>query len=203
LVASVSDVLSRYKLTRHLHPLQAEGYTLIKAIDTDVSLVEVIRSNVDILIDTTGFKIDVFKQKIFTIFRGDPQKLLTLSLVSFGFKHGIPLDADTVFDIRLLQNPFYEDDLRSLTGLDIPVIDYVKAQPLFQAFFDQFYAAASLTLQTLLSQKRTYYELAVGCTGGRHRSVVMVESLAHFIKQDGRFDVFVHHRDLSKLLLDE
>lgn len=203
LVASLPDILSRYKLTRHLHPLQAEGYTLAKAIDTDLSLVEAIRPDVNDLVDTTGMKVSFFKEKLFSLFRHTPEKVMTVSLVSFGFKHGLPMDADMVMDVRVLDNPFHHETLRSLSGLDTKIIDFVQQQTMFQTLIHQVQTNLQGYLDVVIQQGRHYYEFSVGCTGGRHRSVVFVETLAKALRNDPRLDVLVYHRDIDKFMNQE
>ena len=203
LVASLPDILSRYKLTRHLHPLQAEGYTLAKAIDTDLSLVEAIRPDVNDLVDTTGMKVTFFKEKLFSLFRHTPEKVMTVSLVSFGFKHGLPMDADMVMDVRVLDNPFHHEALRSLSGLDTKIIDFVERQAMFQTLIHQVQSNLHGYLDVVIQQGRHYYEFSVGCTGGRHRSVVFVETLAKALRNDPRLDVLVYHRDIDKFMNQE
>lgn len=202
LVASLPDILSRYKLTRHLHPLQAEGYTLAKAIDTDLSLVEAIRPDVDSLIDTSGMKTVNFKEKVFSLF-GHLRQPIRVSFVSFGFKHGIPMDADMVLDVRVLDNPYHVQSLRALSGRDAPIKEFVEQQPSYQTLLKGVTVNLKLYVQWLIEQKRHHYEFAVGCTGGRHRSVVFVEGLAKALGEDDRIDVHVYHRDLDKFVLEE
>ncbi len=202
LVASLPDILSRYKLTRHLHPLQAEGYTLAKAIDTDLSLVEAIRPDVDMLLDTTGMKPIIFKEKLFSLFQLNAHAI-RLSLVSFGFKHGIPMDADTVLDVRVLDNPFHHEHLRKLSGLDEPIQTFVQQQAMFQTMLQSVETSLSTYIDWLVAQKRHYYECAIGCTGGRHRSVVFVEALCLALQKDPRIDVHIYHRDIDKYINDE
>ena len=203
LVASLPDILSRYKLTRHLHPLQAEGHTLAKAIDTDLSLVEAIRPDIDDLFDTTAMKVSFFKEKLLHLFRQNPTKTMNVSLVSFGFKHGLPMDADMVFDVRILDNPFHVASLKMLSGLDEKIIDFVQTQPLFQSLMKRVEKDFLQYLTSVIEQKRHYYEFAIGCTGGRHRSVVFVEHLASILKQDPRLDVTIYHRDIDKFVNQE
>lgn len=203
LVASLPDILSRYKLTRHLHPLQAEGYTLAKAIDTDLSLVEAIRPDINDLFDTTGMKVSFFKDKLIHLFQQNPAKLMTISLVSFGFKHGLPMDADMVFDVRILENPFHVEALKLLSGQDEKIITFVETQPLFQSLMQRVEVDFLQYINAVIRQKRHYYEFAIGCTGGRHRSVVFVEHLAKRLAADTRLDVTIYHRDIDKFVNQE
>lgn len=197
LVAKENDLVLRYKLTRHIHPLQTEGYTLLQAIQRDQGLVESLRNQVDVMIDSTGFSVTHFRQQLIATFNASKHHL-TLGIVSFGFKHGIPLDADFVFDLRVLDNPFYQKELKGLTGLDQPVIDFVKNQPLYQALLTQANQYFSLIIPRLLKEERPFYEIGVGCTGGRHRSVVFSQALGDVLKQQFPVGILMIHRDIQK-----
>ena len=199
LIASVQDLLSRYKLTRHLHPLQAEGYTLTRAIDLDLSLADALRPFVDILIDTTSLTVKNFRQKLYGRFSTSHQKSMMVSFVTFGFKHGIPTDADMVFDVRVIPNPFYVEDLKPLSGMDQPVIDYVFAQKSYQTLFDSARSHLSNYLALLIAEGRPSYEVAIGCTGGRHRSVVFATELAKALMTSLNVATLITHRDLDKM----
>jgi RNase adapter protein RapZ len=199
LVASVQDLLSRYKLTRHLHPLQAEGYTLTRAIDLDLSLVESIKPSIDTLIDSSHLTAKNFRQKLMARFSSTSHKAITVSLVTFGFKHGVPIDADTVFDVRAILNPFYELTLRSLSGLDQPVQTFVKDQPSYQTLFKSALSHIQNYLALLILEGRPSYEVAIGCTGGRHRSVVFATALAEALSTSMDVSVVITHRDIEKM----
>jgi len=197
LVASETDLLSRYKLTRHLHPMQAQGLSLGEAIQNDVKLVEEIRPFISVLIDNSGFTVTQFRQRLFSMFKQTTPHL-TMGIITFGFKHGIPVDADMVLDLRLLKNPFYEPELKTLTGLDTPVKDYVTQQPLYDALLKQTQGYLALVIPQLLLEKRPFYTIAIGCTGGRHRSIVFAEALAPFIQQTFQIGTMLLHRDVHK-----
>lgn len=199
LVASVQDLLSRYKLTRHLHPLQSEGYTLTRAIDLDLSLVESIKPSIDTLIDSSHLTAKNFRQKLMARFSSTSHKAITVSLVTFGFKHGVPIDADTVFDVRAIPNPFYETSLRSLSGLDQPVQTFVKDQPSYQTLFKSSLLHIQNYLALLILEGRPSYEIAIGCTGGRHRSVVFASALAEVLTTTMDVSVVITHRDIEKM----
>jgi UPF0042 nucleotide-binding protein len=123
--------------------------------------------------------------------------------VSFGFKHGLPMDADMVMDVRVLDNPFHHEQLRSLSGLDTKIIDFVQQQAMFQTLIHQVQSNLQSYLDVVIQQGRHYYEFSVGCTGGRHRSVVFVETLARALRNDPRLDVLVYHRDIDKFMNQE
>lgn len=199
LVASVQDLLSRYKLTRHLHPLQAEGYTLTRAIDLDLSLVESIKPSIDKLIDSSQLSPKNFRQKLMARFSSTSHKAMTVSFVTFGFKHGVPIDADTVFDVRAIPNPFYEQSLRSLSGLDQPVQTFVKDQPSYQTLLKSALTHIENYLALIMLEGRPSYEIAIGCTGGRHRSVVFAVALAEALTISMDVGVVITHRDIEKM----
>lgn len=199
LVASVQDLLSRYKLTRHLHPLQAEGYTLTRAIDLDLSLVESIKPSIDTLIDSSHLSSKNFRQKLMARFSSVSHKAMTVSFVTFGFKHGVPLDADTVFDVRAIPNPYYEEPLRSLSGLDKPVQSFVMSQSSYQTLFQSALAHIQSYLTLLIQEGRPSYEIAIGCTGGRHRSVVFAVALAEALTASIDITAVITHRDIDKM----
>jgi UPF0042 nucleotide-binding protein len=200
LVASVQDLLSRYKLTRHLHPLQAEGYTLTRAIDLDLSLVESIKPSIDTLIDSSELSAKNFRQKLMSRFSSMQHKVLTVSFVTFGFKHGVPIDADTVLDVRVIPNPFYEPTLKSLSGLDEPVRTYVESQEAYQVLLQSAIQLIKNQLIYVIKEGRPSYEIAIGCTGGRHRSVVFAHALADALSTTLDIGVRVMHRDLEKMI---
>jgi RNase adapter protein RapZ len=197
LVASETDLLSRYKLTRHLHPMQAQGLSLSEAMANDIKLVNEIRPYVSVLIDNTGFSVTQFRQKLLNLFKSDAPHL-TVGLISFGFKHGIPVDADMVLDLRLLKNPFYESELRMLTGLDAPVRDYVQQQSLFLTLLTNAQTYLASVVPQLIQEKRPFYTIAIGCTGGRHRSIVFAEALAPYIQKTFQVGTMILHRDVQK-----
>ena len=197
LIAKEMDLVSRYKLTRHLHPLQTEGFTLLQAIQRDQSLVESLRTQVDIMFDSTGFSVTQFRQQLMAMFSAN-QSHLTIGLVSFGFKHGIPLDADFVFDLRLLDNPYHQPSLKTLSGLDKPVIEFVQSQKMFQQLLHQALQYLQVAIPQLIKEERSFYEIAIGCTGGRHRSVVFAQALGENLKAQYPLGILMIHRDIQK-----
>jgi RNase adapter protein RapZ len=197
LVANETDLMSRYKLTRHIHPLQSEGYTLVQAIQRDMTLVNTIRPSISMLLDTSNMSVTNFRQRLISMF-SEGKSNLTLGLVTFGFKHGLPLDADFVFDLRLLQNPFYEEHLKALTGLDDAVIQFVESQPLYQQLLQQAIAYMQVVIPQLLKEERPFYEIAIGCTGGKHRSVVFAKALGKALASQFPIGILTIHRDLHK-----
>lgn len=197
LIAKESELVSRYKLTRHIHPLQTEGYTLLQAIQRDQALVDQLRPQVDIMFDSTGNSVMHFRQQLIASFNQNKHHL-TLGLVSFGFKHGMPLDADFVFDLRVLDNPYYKPNLKNLSGLDQPVVDFVKSQPMFAELLKHAVNYLEVMIPQLLKEERPFYEIAIGCTGGRHRSVVFSQALGEMLKTKFPVGILTIHRDIQK-----
>jgi len=198
LVANENDLISRYKLTRHIHPLQAQGYTLAQAIHRDQQLVDEIRPSISYLFDTSNLSVTSFRQRLVNTFN-QSKPHLTLGLVSFGFKHGLPIDADFVFDLRLLQNPYYDEQLKHLTGLEQAVIEFVENQPRFQQLLEQAVVYLKLVIPELMKEERAFYEIAIGCTGGKHRSVVFANALAKRLIAIFPVGVMTIHRDIEKV----
>jgi UPF0042 nucleotide-binding protein len=197
LIAKENELVSRYKLTRHLHPLQSEGYTLLQAIQRDQALVDQLRPQIDIMFDSTGYSVMHFRQQLIASFNQSKHHL-TIGLVSFGFKHGIPLDADFVFDLRVLDNPYYKANLKHLSGLDQPVVEFVKGQTMFADLLKHAFNYFEVVIPQLLKEERPFYEIAIGCTGGRHRSVVFTQALGDLLKSKFSVGILTIHRDIQK-----
>jgi UPF0042 nucleotide-binding protein len=197
LIATESELVSRYKLTRHVHPLQTEGFTLVQAIQADQGLVSKLRNQVDFMFDSTGYSVMHLRQQLIATFNQNKPHL-TIGLVSFGFKHGIPLDADFVFDLRVLTNPYYVPELKNLTGRDQPVIDFVKGQKMFASLLTHAVGYLDIVIPQLLKEERPFYEIAIGCTGGRHRSVVFTQAIGDMLKAKFPVSILTIHRDIQK-----
>jgi RNase adapter protein RapZ len=189
-------LVRRYKESRRPHPAAKDG-DVLEAIRAERRDLANLRERADLIVDTSGYSaLDTrirFK-KLAESFSSH----LTVSLVSFGFKHGTPLDVDTIFDVRFLPNPHYDPELRPLTGHDAAVRDAVLGQDDARAFLEKASDLLSFLVPRYAAEGKTYFTLGVGCTGGRHRSVVIVEELAKRLHQkDGDTDLFVRHRDLE------
>ena len=198
--ARTDTLVQRFSETRRRHPLafrlQArDGVepTLIESIEQERELMSLL-DEVGIVLDTSDLPANTLRQWIREVVGAD-NRLLTLSFVSFGFKHGIPLDADLVFDARCLPNPHYVAELRHQTGLDQPVAEYLRAEPAVQAMIDDINGYLHRWLPHYLREHRSYLTVAIGCTGGQHRSVYLVEEIAkRFRRQD---QVLIRHRSLA------
>jgi UPF0042 nucleotide-binding protein len=157
-----------------------------------------VKAAADLVIDTGDLNVHQLRDRLFGVFAGSrPVDALTVSVVSFGFKHGLPLDADLVFDVRFLPNPHWLPELRPQSGLDAAVRDYVLDQPLAVDFLGQIDSLLGLLLPAYVTEGKAYLTLAVGCTGGRHRSVAIAEDLARRIEAWGHLPKVVH-RDLER-----
>jgi RNase adapter protein RapZ len=191
------DVLvRRFEGTRRRHPLAARGVE--ESITDERRLLEGVRGEADIVIDTGDLNINQLRQRIIELFgEGDHLAHMQTSIVSFGYKHGIPLDVDIVLDCRFLPNPYWIDALRPLSGLDGPVRDYVLGQPGTVAFLDRVDELLRMLLPSFEQEGKSYLTIALGCTGGRHRSVVLADALAGRLGAAG-VTAAVFHRDIDR-----
>lgn len=198
LEASEEVLVRRFKETRRRHPLAAEG-RIVEGLAEEARRLETLRGKAHHIIDTSNLAPRDLRRLVAERFAGaGPEGRMTVNLVSFGFKHGLPLDADTVLDVRFLPNPHYVPSLRPLTGEDPDVREYVLKWPLTKQFLARAWALISFLLPHYVNEGRSEFTLAVGCTGGQHRSVVVVNTLAERIRALG-FTVTVTHRDAVRL----
>ena len=196
--ATNAELVKRYGSTRRKHPL-AEGKSGVEeAITKERSLLEPVKAEADLVIDTTNLTIHQLKNQLGELFTDDGElDTMQISVVSFGYKHGLPLDVDLVFDVRFLPNPHWNEDLRPISGLDVPVRDFVMEQSLSVKFLDQLTGMLTLLLPAYKSEGKSYLTVAIGCTGGRHRSVVIAEQLKQWLIQSSH-NPRVTHRDISR-----
>lgn len=199
LEADTRALVARFKENRRNHPLTPDG-SLEKGIDLERELMSHMRVRSDEIVDTTDITAVQLRQKLFSLFAidGTQGKLLTVNLVSFGFKYGLPMDADLVFDIRFLPNPHYQEALRDLTGLEQEVKDYVLDWTITQQFLTKLQALLTFLVPCYIAEGKTQLIIGIGCTGGKHRSVTIANILATFFKDLGQ-KVSVQHRDLEKV----
>jgi UPF0042 nucleotide-binding protein len=198
------DVLiRRYSETRHRHPLAGQR-GIAGSIAEERRLLEPVRADSDVVIDTSDLSLRQLKERIFARL-ADPNasQQMVFQLISFGFKYGIPLEADLVFDVRFMVNPFYVDELRHLSGLTAEVRAYVMAQPLAPQFLDFLARFLELTVPGFESEGKTRLTIAVGCTGGYHRSIVIVEELRAWLERRDYGTVSVFHRELEAKLAEQ
>jgi UPF0042 nucleotide-binding protein len=195
--ASTPELVRRYDATRRRHPLADETDGLVESIESERSMLEPVRAAADLVIDTSDLNVHQLKERIDHAFDTVSGSRLQVAVESFGFKHGLPLDADIVMDLRFLPNPHWEDDLRPLTGHDPKVRDYVLETAVGSAFIDRFDELLASLVPQYQAEGRTYLTVALGCTGGRHRSVAAAEELAARLRQRG-VPVRTSHRDVSR-----
>ncbi len=196
LEASDETIIKRYKETRRKHP-HAKGGLLIDGIATERRLLSEIRSRSDYIIDTTGLMTKQLKEQILALFESRQKyESMNISVISFGFKRGIPLDSDLMFDVRFLPNPFYEASLKPLTGLDAPVRDFVLNRDVTQAFIKKLHDMVEFLLPQYVEEGKMQLVISIGCTGGQHRSVALAEELGQFLSQKNYYTV-VTHRDIK------
>ena len=195
---AADDVLvRRFESVRRPHPLQGDG-TLLDGIRIERTRVAPLREAADIIIDTSGFNVHQLATKVNEVFAEEGAARHKLTVMSFGFKYGLPSDADLVADMRFLPNPFWIDELRGSTGLDSEVRDYVLTRDGAQEFLDAYAAALRPVLDGYQRENKSHSMVAIGCTGGKHRSVAMVEELAARLGQIPGVAVTVRHRDLGR-----
>ena len=194
LYSNEETLLKRYSESRRRHPLATADQTLVEAIRAERELLEPI-SGLGHRIDTSGLKANGLREWVRQFIEAEPGQGLTLMFESFGFKHGIPLDADLVFDVRCLPNPHYDPDLRPLNGKDQPVVDFLEAESEVCRMRDDIRQFVANWLPAYVRDNRNYLTVAIGCTGGQHRSVYLAEWLARAFAGQAR--VLVRHRTLA------
>ncbi len=197
LEASDDILIKRYKELRRPHPLSPEG-RIIDGIDKERNILKEVKNKSNNIIDTTNLTIGMLKEEIKKIFlEGKEAENLTISILSFGFKHGIPLDADLVFDVRFLPNPHYIDELRPYTGDDKQVRDYVMDWEQSKRFVNKLIDMIDFLIPYYIKEGKTQLVVALGCTGGKHRSVTIANVLYEYL-QKKEHRVIVNHRDNRK-----
>ncbi len=191
------DVLvRRYKETRRRHPLK--GNTILESIDKEINILSEIRGKATNIIDTSFLSPNEFKEEITSIYSTERrEKNLQVSLISFGYKHSIPSDADLVFDVRFLPNPHYVEHLKPLTGNTSAVKDYVWKWPVTHKFYQKLEDLLTYLLPHYITEGKSHLIIAVGCTGGKHRSVVITNELFRALQKDG-YSLGIEHRDIDK-----
>jgi UPF0042 nucleotide-binding protein len=189
-------LVRRYKESRRPHPAARDG-DVLAAIRAERRDLAALREKADLVVDTSGYSALDTRLRFKKLAESFSSRL-TVSLISFGFKHGAPLDVDTLFDVRFMPNPHYDPKLRPLTGHNEPVREAVLGQHDAREFLERASGLLSFLIPRYAAEGKTYFTLGVGCTGGRHRSVVIVEEIARRLRQeDAEIDLFVRHRDLE------
>ncbi|MDX6639895.1 MAG: RNase adapter protein RapZ [Solirubrobacteraceae bacterium] len=196
--ADEETLLTRYKETRRRHPLAPEG-SVGSGIATERAMLEPLKEHAEATIDSTGLKASTLRRKIADEFLPrEPLTRLAVTFQSFGFKHGPPRDADLTFDVRFLPNPHWESDLRPLTGHDRRIVEYVGRQGALAEFYDRLMPLLDFLIPQYMAEGKAHLMVAIGCTGGRHRSVVIAEDLAARYREGDDVFVEVIHRDIDK-----
>lgn len=194
--ATDEALVRRFESVRRPHPLQGEG-RLLDGIHQERDLLRDLRSNAHVVIDTSGLNVHQLARKVGPVFAGDRGPKVRLALMSFGFKYGVPLDSDFVFDLRFLPNPFWIPELRNFNGKDAPVAEFVMKQEGAEEFVERVVDLMRPVTAGYVREGRRYATIGVGCTGGKHRSVAMAEALAASLDSDD-VATFVVHRDLGQ-----
>lgn len=198
LEANDASLIARYSETRHLHPLLSTR-GVQASVDAERRALDGARGLATAVIDTSGLSIGQLRERLVHLIGEDStESQFAISLITFGFKYGLPLEADLVFDVRFLTNPHYVPDLRPLSGLRPEVSEYVLGQPSAERFLDLTEQLVDLTQPAYLAEGKTRLTIALGCTGGYHRSIALAEALATRLRRSDRGSVSVHHRELQR-----
>jgi len=195
--ADEDALVRRFKETRRRHPMCEEGGSVSEGISAERELLEDIRGAADVLIDTSALTPRQLRSIIHEAFSPGPATSLSVTVSSFGFKYGQPVDADIVMDVRFLPNPHYDPVLRPLTGLDAPVREFVLGHPETTRFRERWFALLEVLAPGYLAEGKSHLSVALGCTGGMHRSVALAEETAAFLRSFG-YRAVVSHRDIGK-----
>ena len=194
--ASVDVIVRRYESTKRRHPL-SEG-SLVDAITREMGMLAPVKAVADLIIDTTDMNPHQLRDRLTSEFGSEDEATgMRITVSSFGFKHGLPLDVDTIIDCRFLPNPFWVENLRDQSGLDEEVREYILEREQTDRFFDRLMGLLDELVPAYADEGRSYFSIAFGCTGGRHRSVVVAETVAESLKQRG-WTPRVNHRDIDR-----
>ncbi|HBG9328476.1 TPA: RNase adapter RapZ [Listeria monocytogenes] len=188
-------LVSRYKETRRHHPLEPNG-SVLDGINAERELLSDLKGRSQLVINTSNMAPCELRERINNEFQTEDKDIFNVQLMSFGFKYGIPIDADLVFDVRFLPNPHYIDKMRPLTGLDEDVYEYVMKWPETQTFLDKLVDLLMFTLPFYKREGKTQLVIAIGCTGGQHRSVALTEFVGKAIQQ--KYETTISHRDMKR-----
>ena len=196
--ADPANIVKRYKETRRRHPLAGPGVTIETAIENEIKLLAPVRERADYIINTSNLTLGMLQSELYRMFvGGDTRRKLVVNVMSFGYKYGIPIESDLVFDVRFLPNPYYVAELRDKTGLDDPVSEFVFRSPEAQEFMKKLENLVAFLLPLYVEEGKLGLTISIGCTGGRHRSAAIAKALADFIEEQG-YAVQCIHRDIQK-----
>ena len=192
---STETLVRRYESSRRPHPSPAAG--LEEAIEDERTLMEPVRAAADLVLDTSDLNVHELRDQVARLYGESDDRPMRTTITSFGYKHGLPRDADLILDCRFLPNPHWIPELRPLTGLDGPVREHVLSHEVTQEFLDQMGDLLGMLMPAYVAEGKSYLSIALGCTGGRHRSVAVAETVAEMLR--GReFDPVVTHRDIGR-----
>lgn len=196
--AATAEIIRRFKETRRVHPLTKDGTQLLDAVERERTLLAPIRNRAAVIVDTTGMNLAALRGFLIRQFVGNlHDQSMSVNVISFGFKYGLPLDADLVFDVRFLPNPYYIADLKEKTGLEPAVKDFVFSYRQSREYVEKVEDLLSYSLPLYMEEGKNNIVIAVGCTGGRHRSVAVAKALGDFVAKKGYVTV-VSHRDMGR-----
>jgi UPF0042 nucleotide-binding protein len=188
-------IIRRYKESRRRHPLQKDGETLQETIMRETALMSPIRDKADHIVDTSNLSPNKLKTQLEGMFAGELQRKMLITVTSFGFKYGLPMESDLVFDVRFLPNPFHIPELRPLSGLDDAVVEFISRWPKTQEFLNRLKDVTGFLVPQYIEEGRSGLAVSVGCTGGRHRSVMVAKALCDDIRARGHY-ALLSHRDI-------
>ncbi len=201
LEASDEVLIRRFKESRRRHPL-SNTWRLQEAIQVEKNMLEELRGSANVVIDTSTLAPRELKDKLTSLYAHRQMHGFTVNVVSFGYKLGIPIDSDIVIDVRFIPNPFYNPVMRSMTGEDREVIDYVMDSTITKSFVRRFVNLMKFLIPHYINEGKTNLALSIGCTGGQHRSVVLAAYIGEQLKEMG-YNVIIRHRDVAKYKLEE
>lgn len=197
LEADTKTIINRYKETRRSHPLCGDGCSIEDAVARERTMLEPVRSRADLVLDTSTFSTAKLRSTLLTMLGGGGAGALHVTVLSFGFKNGLPPEADLVWDVRFLPNPYYVPELKNKTGLDQAVRDFVFSFRQTNDFMEQLEKMLTFLLPLYAEEGKSALVIAIGCTGGHHRSVAVAHELAEYITEEG-YQVTENHRDISR-----
>ena len=196
--ANKATIVKRYKETRRRHPVADENMTIEDAVEHEMELLAPIRARADLILDTSSLTIGMLQAELYNLFVGEGQpRILRVNVISFGFKHGLPLEADLVFDVRFLPNPYYVPELRELSGMNDEVYTFVHGNDVTVELMTHLRQLLTFLLPHYVEEGKHSLTIAVGCTGGRHRSISVARALREFLSELGHETLLVN-RDLDK-----
>lgn len=195
--AETDAIIKRYKETRRTHPLSRDGIPLPEAVAREKQLLSQVRARADFIINTTSMSTARLRAELIRLFEDEPNHAMVVNVMSFGFKYGLPLDADLVFDVRFLANPYYIAELKPKSGLMPEVKDFIFSYQQSTDYLHKLEDLLAYTLPLYYDEGKTSLTIAVGCTGGRHRSVAIAKEIGDFAAKRG-YPTVVSHRDISR-----